>query len=130
MAVASPPTILIVDDDQAILSLLALTFKQGGYEVTVAATASDAMALFGEDTVFHAVLSDVDMPGMDGHELARWIFRNHPNTICLLMSGFGSECTDCPLVGQCLLLRKPFVPNDAVAVMTRKLNARRDSKEL
>jgi DNA-binding NtrC family response regulator len=110
------PQILIVEDDQQILKLLVHTFTHAGYEVSTAATAFDAMASCAIKT-FDLVLSDVDMPRMNGHELARWIAGNHPKTRCVLMSGFSTECDECPVAGRCLLLRKPFVPQVAIATV-------------
>jgi DNA-binding NtrC family response regulator len=115
--------ILIVDDEQPVRLLLSRSFERAGYEVAVAATAIDAMSLC-EERPFNAVLSDVDMRGMNGHELVRWIATHHPNTLCVLMSGLGSECHECPFVNRCLLLRKPFDAKDGVALITRALSAK------
>ena len=52
------------------------------------------------------------------------IARNHANMLCVLLSGFGSECEECPFASQCILLRKPFDPKEAVGLITRKLNDR------
>ena len=87
------PHILIVDDDQQLLKLLVRNFTLVGYEVSTAATAFDAMASCAMKT-FDLVLSDVDMPEMNGHELARWIMGNRPRTRCV-MSDLGTECDEC-----------------------------------
>jgi DNA-binding NtrC family response regulator len=117
------PHILIVDDDQQLLKFLARNFTRAGYEVSTAATAFDAMASCAMNA-FDLVLSDVDMPRMNGHELARWIAGNHPRTRCVLMSGSSTECDECPLAGRCLLLRKPFVPRLAIATVASVLSER------
>ena len=83
----------------------------------------EAITLCGANP-FDAILSDVDMPKMNGHELARWVAINHPDMRCVLMSGFSLECEQCPLVGRCLLLRKPFAGTEAVAVITDLLRQR------
>lgn len=115
------PHILIVDDEPAIRSLLALSFARAGYAVTAAADAVEAAELFGSQA-FDVVLSDIDMPRMNGHELARWIAGNHPTVPCVLMSAFGLDCEDCPFAGRCVLLQKPFSPKAAVALIARVLS--------
>jgi DNA-binding NtrC family response regulator len=114
---------LIVDDEPTVLTLLSRSFTRAGYQVTTASSAFEAMELCGSKP-FDAILSDVDMPKMNGHDLARWIAGNHPNICCVLMSGFGVECEECPFVGRCLLLRKPFSATEAVALITRMLSQR------
>jgi DNA-binding NtrC family response regulator len=115
------PHILIVDDDEQLLKLLVRNFIRAGYEVSTAATAFDAIASCAMET-FDLVLSDVDMPKMNGHELARWIAGNHPRIRCVLMSGSSPECDECPLAGRCLLLRKPFAPQLAIATVANILS--------
>lgn len=117
------PRILIVDDEHQLRALLSRSFVRAGYEVVAAPSALDALA-FCSVQAFDAVLSDVDMPKMNGHELARWFAVNHPKTLCVLMSGFGTECEECPFAGRCILLRKPFAPQAAVSLLTRMLSQR------
>jgi len=114
------PHILIVDDERAILALLSRAFSRAGFDVTLANSAFDAME-FCNSKAFDAVLSDVDMPRMNGHELVRWIGDKHPRVRCALMSAFHIECEECPYVGRCHVLRKPFIPNDAIALIRQML---------
>ena len=107
------PRILIVDDEPSIRSLLSAAFAMAGYEVRMAADGLEAMALCDAEP-FDAVLSDVVMPRMNGHELARWISEHHPSTRTILMSGFDLGCEECPLKERCLLIAKPFSPGEAV----------------
>jgi DNA-binding NtrC family response regulator len=102
--------ILIVDEEAAIRLLLTKTFASAGYTVRTAMNAPQAMALLGAES-FDVLLSDVNMPSvppMDGHDLARWVARNHPAVGCVLMSGLGFECQDCPFASGCNILAKPF----------------------
>src|SRR3954453_23326485 len=102
--------ILVVDDEQGIRKLLATAFGRAGYEVRVAADAEQAMAICQSER-FNVLLSDVVMPGRDGHELARWIAAHDPSTRTVLMSGFDdSICDLCGIAAQqCTWLPKPFV---------------------
>jgi DNA-binding NtrC family response regulator len=115
------PRILIVDDEGAILSLLSATFSMAGYQVRTASDGPDAIRLCQSEP-FDVVLSDVVMPRMNGHELARWVADRFPQTQTVLMSGFDSGCEECPISGRCRWLSKPFRPSDAVAMIERALS--------
>ncbi len=60
--------ILIVDDDDLILKLLYEIFSKNGFKVIKASDAAQALTMFSKDT--HIVVTDLDMPGMNGLELA------------------------------------------------------------
>ena len=113
--------ILVVDDETAIRSLLAMAFARAGYEVRTAGRAREALALCAVEA-FDALLSDVLMPEMNGHELVHWVMAYHPAIRCVLMSAYDdTECQDCPMVSRCPSLPKPFNPKDAVSLVDRVL---------
>jgi DNA-binding NtrC family response regulator len=115
------PRVLVVDDEPAICSLLSLAFVRAGYEVRTAADPFKAMELCTSES-FDAILSDVHMPGMDGHCLVRWVASTHPKVRSVLMSALDITCGECPFAGRCRLLRKPLNPKTAVAIITQVLN--------
>ena len=117
------PRILIVDDEPAIRSLLSKTFASAGFEVRTAVNALQAMMLLASES-FNALLSGVTMPSIprvDGHDLARWVSKNHPAVRCVLMTAVEFECEDCPFASACKILAKPFKPADAVALIEQEL---------
>ncbi len=67
--------VLVVDDDPSSAQGLALILTHEGYEVRTAADGESALAIAA---TFEpgAILSDLDLPGIDGHELARRVCRN------------------------------------------------------
>jgi DNA-binding response OmpR family regulator len=65
-----PTRILLVDDEQAILTLLSYPLQQDGYDVVRAADGQEALDRFGESD-FDLVVLDVTMPHMDGLEVCR-----------------------------------------------------------
>ena len=65
--------ILLVEDSQFFRNMLAPLLKASGYEVAVAASAEEALALKDKGERFDLVISDIDMPGMDGLALAERI---------------------------------------------------------
>jgi len=115
------PRILIVDDESGIRSLLSSVFGLAGYEVRTAAAACEAMELCAAE-IFDVLLSDVHMPGTNGHELVGWVARRYPEIRCALMSSFNPmACEDCPVQSSCPFLEKPFHPLDAVLMVEHLL---------
>ena len=68
MSDAVPQQILVVDDDPTARILMQASLQQAGFVVQVAADAQEALQLF-HGASFDLVMSDVEMPGMDGFEL-------------------------------------------------------------
>jgi two-component system cell cycle response regulator CpdR len=75
-----------------------------------------------ESESFDLLLSDVMMPGMNGHELAQWVAMNHPKTQTALMTGYDATCQGCPFSPRCSMLAKPFLPKDVVSFVARVLS--------
>ena len=71
---ARRPHILVADDDEDILSLLAFRLERAGYEVTRARSGAEALRLALELSPALAVL-DVMMPGLDGYSVTRALRR-------------------------------------------------------
>src|SRR5579864_8554567 len=63
-------TVLLVDDSAFFRELLAPLIKAAGYRVVAAASAADALAALKSDTRFDLIVTDIDMPEMDGFALA------------------------------------------------------------
>ncbi|MGA9105549.1 MAG: response regulator [Bryobacteraceae bacterium] len=77
-----------MDDEPAVLGLVANALSARGYEVHAAADPAQALELAQAMPCFDLVVSDVIMPGMCGPELVRRITRICPNTAVLMMSGY------------------------------------------
>jgi two-component system chemotaxis sensor kinase CheA len=63
--------ILLVDDKMFFRDMLSPIISAAGYDVSTAASASDALRLFEKGAHFDAVVTDIDMPEMDGYAFAR-----------------------------------------------------------
>ncbi len=108
--------ILIVEDIAAIRQLLDIVLSQEGHQVRVAADPHEALAMLCDgEPCFDLVVSDVGLPGIDGHELTRRIAARCPTSRVLHISGDDPGCDDCPYTEKCPLLREPFLPSDIVA---------------
>ncbi len=65
-----PQAVLLVDNSPFFRNMLTPVLQAAGYAVTAAGSARDALALFGEGRQFDVVITDVEMPDVDGFELA------------------------------------------------------------
>jgi DNA-binding response OmpR family regulator len=85
------PSLLIVDDEEAIRKVLLGTLEAQTYHVRQASNADEAVALCRQQS-YDLVLTDYQMPGgsMDGLELLAWLRQNYPATDVILMTGFAT----------------------------------------
>ena len=81
----SQASVLVVDDDVAVGSVLAALLKQDGFEATFVPNAQAALATL-EKRPFDLVMSDVRMPGMDGFQLLATLKRLMPEVPVVLLT--------------------------------------------
>ena len=87
----SEKTILFADDDGQLQVFVSTLLARCGYNVITANSGTDALEKAREfDGVIHLLLSDVEMPGMTGIELATQLNQERPDTKILLISGLPS----------------------------------------
>ncbi len=108
-ASARRPTVLIVDDEERILSALQRSLRREGYEIVTAESAARALAILAERPV-DLVLSDQKMPGMSGLELLEEAARLRPDAALVLFTGWTQEIPQQELenLGICALITKPW----------------------
>lgn len=82
--------ILLADDNKAIRDMVSAFLKFIGYEVALASDGIEALAVFFMNS-FDLVLTDLDMPALDGLRLAGQIKERSPNTPIILMTGDDME---------------------------------------
>ena len=80
-------TLLLVDDEPAILSSLKRLFRQDGYVILTAGSGPEGLALLAEHRV-DIIISDQRMPGMSGVDFMRAAKTNYPDTIRIVLSGY------------------------------------------
>ena len=61
-------TIMVVDDEQSVRDLVAITLKKGGYTVVTATDGKDALQSISHRK-FEMVFLDIRMPGFNGHDI-------------------------------------------------------------
>lgn len=85
MSDPSRPKILVVDDDRAVRSSLAMLLEASGYEVTTATNGFDALLQL-KKKLPAIVLSDLNMPEMSGFEFLSVVRRRFPEVSVIAMS--------------------------------------------
>jgi len=79
--------ILIVDDDETLLSMLKETFSIGEYQCETATSAESALELISK-TPFGIMLTDISLPGMGGFELTMQAKKMRPGMAVIIMTGY------------------------------------------
>jgi DNA-binding response OmpR family regulator len=118
--------IMIVDDEVGARTLIGIMLDKGGFEVSKAKDANEALALLDSEGNPDMIILDVMMPGMDGIELCRTIRKRQPSAqlpVLILsargdaeavMRGMDAGATD--------YLPKPILHHDLVAKVRVMLN--------
>jgi len=115
-------TILIVDDDPAVLRLTSMILERNGYGIVRASNGLEALMLYTSYAQrLDLVLTDVDMPEMDGVELASRIRSTDPSAKVLLMSGRIPEGVQPSELDRVLL--KPFRTERLLTAVRQVLSA-------
>jgi signal transduction histidine kinase/DNA-binding response OmpR family regulator len=122
-------TILIVEDDHAVMRATVATLKNGGYTVLTAANGDEACRLVQRHSGdIDLVLSDVVMPQLGGPELAEFLATARPDTPIIFMTGY----SDYPIVtengdnriAKRRAIMKPFRPNELLSIVREVLDGR------
>jgi CheY-like chemotaxis protein len=82
--------ILVVEDNQEVQNVLSRTLNFLVFEVVLADNSVEALAVFIENR-FDLVLTDLQMPAMDGSRLAQLVKERSPNTTVILLTGTDGE---------------------------------------
>jgi DNA-binding NtrC family response regulator len=125
--------ILLVDDDPALLQALPLTvsLRMSNVQVHTAASASQALKLLQQHE-YHAIISDIKMPDMDGFDLLALTSQQYPEIPVLLITGHGQHDLAIRALrgGAYDYILKPIDRDDLVASLYRALHTRRLRQEL
>ncbi|MEO1170826.1 MAG: ATP-binding protein [Myxococcota bacterium] len=110
--------VLVVDDDRAVGELIADILSEVGYRVEFAHSADAALNALS-NAEYGVLLTDLDLDGESGWELARQARRERPSLTIGLMTGWpiGVEDRDIGTRGVDFVLTKPFSPQKLVALL-------------
>jgi two-component system, cell cycle sensor histidine kinase and response regulator CckA len=109
-------TILVVDDNPEVCSLIARVLRAGGYDVLEAHDGLEALRMLPTLPGLQLLVTDVVMPGMNGFDLASHTVASC-NVPVLFVSAYPQSGTDIP--GP--LLQKPFLPETLLELVAQLL---------
>src|SRR5262249_53282204 len=124
------PSILVVDDESAILDTLRILLKREGFDVTTAQGGRAGLEHIGQKA-HHVVLTDIRMPGAGGIDVLKAAGERDPDTPVILMTAQAELRTAIEAVNQGAFayVQKPFTNEELVAVCRRAAETRQLKSE-
>ena len=117
---AHPRTVLVVEDEVLIMSLVTDTLMEHGFAVHEATTADEALRYLDSGGPVDVLFADVNLPGgMDGAELASRVRARHPEMPVVYASG---RCGRYDLAGpvpRSVFVTKPYDPEEVCMLLAR-----------
>ena len=106
---AKPDRILLVDDDESLLRVTQKQLTDAGYEVAAVPDARTALEAFDPELI-DLVITDVEMPEMDGLQLLAELKRRVPDLAVVVITAYGSvdRAVEAMKTGAVDFLEKPF----------------------
>jgi two-component system response regulator HydG len=115
--------VLVVDDDASIRYTLRGFLEDAGHEVIEANDGADALAILSRDSDVALVITDLRMPRIDGMELLRRAraLPSAPTVVMITAHGSERDAVEAMKLGAFDYFRKPFEPDELLAVIHRAL---------
>ena len=109
MCKKNPATVLVVDDDPSILCLIDELLTDNEYQTILASSGEEALEIASKRNSIDLLLTDIDMPGINGIVLAKQFCNLYPQIKVLFMSGCILPSTLFRILGKKVaFLKKPF----------------------
>ncbi|MFH1435808.1 MAG: sigma-54 dependent transcriptional regulator [Pseudomonadota bacterium] len=117
--------ILIIDDDEAILDACSQALRRRNHMVSTSKSGQEGLDLVSAE-LFHAVLLDLKLPGMDGMEVLRIIKAQYPEIPVIIITGHATieSAVEAIKEGAFDYLSKPFTPQELRQTLRRALRNR------
>ena len=107
--------VLLVEDDKNLSFILKSSLEQmiGGYEVVSVANGKDGLDMLTKEN-FDVIVSDVEMPVMDGVTMVQHIRKNHPSLAIIFITGLTTarDVINGYQAGADFYIKKPFLPEE------------------
>lgn len=119
---AAKNKILVVDDEDALRTVLSAELEGEGYQVSTAADGDEAIKIIGTQQ-FHLILLDIKMPNVDGFEVLRFVKQHQPTTKVIMLTGFADlkNAIESKKLGAEDFVSKPYDLVDLLTTVERVL---------
>ena len=126
--------ILVVDDSPDIRFTMSEVLRAKGFSVESASDGQEAIDIL-DNRFFDIVLTDLSMPRKTGMDVLRFVTQHSPETICIIITGFGSiqGAVEALKMGAYDYLCKPIKPDEVTILIDKALELRdlkRENKSL
>jgi NADH:ubiquinone oxidoreductase subunit E/DNA-binding response OmpR family regulator len=124
-----PRKMLVIDDDQMVLSSCLRIFSEEGFDVVTTTSPEEGLSLV-LDTYFDVVLCDWMMPGLDGMDVISRLDLTSPGSAVIMISGYPSigRATEAMKRGAMDYVEKPFAPDEIIAAVQKAIQ-RKEAEE-
>jgi FixJ family two-component response regulator len=123
---ASEPVVAVVDDDPGVLRSVEYLLESAGYSTRLFASGAELLDS-GCLPHIHCLISDVDMPGMQGDELLRVVRASRPQLPVILITGYADRLAPLSALGMahCRCFSKPFQGPELLSAIGECISKRR-----
>ena len=114
--------ILVVDDEEALRTVLSSELEGEGYQVSTAGDGEEAIKILGSQQ-FHLILLDIKMPNVDGFEVLKFVKQKQPSTKVIMLTGFADlkNAIESKKLGAEDFVSKPYDLVDLLTTVERVL---------
>jgi DNA-binding NtrC family response regulator len=122
--------LLLVDDEEALRSVVAERLADVGFQVTQAADGESALKAL-EGFAFDVIVSDLRLPGVDGRQVIESALQRYPSIVAIVVTGYGTvkDAVDMIKLGAADFIAKPFQFDELMHVLNKALEQRRLQSE-
>ncbi len=115
--------ILVVDDEDALRTVLSSELEGEGYKVASASDGAEAIDILKKDE-FDLILLDIKMPNVDGFEVLKFVKETHPDTKVIMLTGFADlkNAIESKKLGAEDFVSKPYDLVDLLTTVERVLS--------
>src|SRR5687767_538681 len=120
------PHLLLVDDEEALRSVVAERLTETGFDVTQASDGEAALKAL-DGFAFDVIISDLRLPGVDGRQVIDAALNRYPEIVAIVVTGYGTvkDAVEVIKAGAADFIAKPFQFDELMHVLNKALEQRR-----
>ena len=122
---------LVIDDDKTMLDLMKFQLEAEGFDVTTADRGTKGLS-YVEENEFDIILTDLNLPDIDGIEMVRRCKESSPNTEIIMVTGFGSveKAIEATKAGAFYYVEKPVEFEELLILIEKAVDHKKQAEEI